>query len=182
MELKSKGEHRYIESDQLPHDAQVVDHTWQFVNKDGGPDRRFSSNYQIPVCLYGYIELATRGGFHWFLETSVSDAPGRIAGKLLNGAATLAAANMKIVPTGSEYYGQTFGELLNQLASIAADYAQGSWKGIAEFSARLPGRYDRLLRTIAGQGNNIILWFLRFLFPSLAFALLLALTLKLLWL
>ena len=48
---------RCIEEESLPHDAEVVDHTWQFVNKDGGPDRRFKDNRQLPVCEYGRVEL-----------------------------------------------------------------------------------------------------------------------------
>jgi len=41
----------------MPKDAEVIDHTWAKVNKDGSPDRRFTGNYQIPVVHYGAFEF-----------------------------------------------------------------------------------------------------------------------------
>jgi len=41
-----------MESGGLPSDAQVVGRTWQYVNKKGGPDRRFNNNPEIPIALY----------------------------------------------------------------------------------------------------------------------------------
>ena len=35
---------RFIEDDGVPNDAKIIDHTWRYVNKNGGPDRRFSNN------------------------------------------------------------------------------------------------------------------------------------------
>lgn len=55
---------RFVEEDQKPEDAKVVDQTWKKVNKDGSPDRRFSGNYQIPVMAYG--ELSIRSGVDTF--------------------------------------------------------------------------------------------------------------------
>jgi len=49
---------RFLEKvDLLPEDARRVGNTWAKVNKDGGPDRRFSENYQIPIVLYGAFEF-----------------------------------------------------------------------------------------------------------------------------
>jgi hypothetical protein len=48
---------RFIESESTPGDANVVGQTWQYVNKGGGPDRRYSNNRQLPICEYGEIEL-----------------------------------------------------------------------------------------------------------------------------
>lgn len=53
---------RFHESQGIPGDAQVVGQTWQYVNKSGGPDRRFSNNRQIPICLYGEVELKSASG------------------------------------------------------------------------------------------------------------------------
>lgn len=53
---------RFIEHEALPVDAKVVGHTWQYVNKGGGPDRRFKNNRQIPVCLYNEFNLSTLSG------------------------------------------------------------------------------------------------------------------------
>lgn len=48
----AQGTVRFVESDPLARDAQVVDFAWRYQNKNGGPDRRFRNNAQIPVCLY----------------------------------------------------------------------------------------------------------------------------------
>jgi hypothetical protein len=47
----------------VPPDAVQVDTTWQYVNKRGGPDRRFKNNRRLPVMRYGEVDLATGGGF-----------------------------------------------------------------------------------------------------------------------
>ena len=52
---------RFIECNVVPKDATIVDHTWQYVNKSGGPDKRFQNNRQIPICLYGEIEIKGAG-------------------------------------------------------------------------------------------------------------------------
>lgn len=52
---------RYITPD-VPSGIQPIDFTWQFVNKDGGPDRRFSNNFQIPVIACTELDLITRSG------------------------------------------------------------------------------------------------------------------------
>lgn len=47
----------FVESDTPPRNAKVIGHTWQYVNKNGGPDRRFQSNRQYPVCQYSVVHL-----------------------------------------------------------------------------------------------------------------------------
>lgn len=49
----------FIEKGSVPRDAEIIRRTWQFVNKNGTPDRRYKNNRQLPVCLYG--TLAIRG-------------------------------------------------------------------------------------------------------------------------
>lgn len=61
----------FIEDEKLPGDAQQVGFTWRYINKDGGPDRRFSDNPQLPVLLYGEIDLKSSGGL--FERFQVSD-------------------------------------------------------------------------------------------------------------
>lgn len=46
---------RFIEEGVRPLDSRQVDTTYKYVNKNGGPDRRFSYNPSIPVLLYGKI-------------------------------------------------------------------------------------------------------------------------------
>src|ERR1700683_3265934 len=61
---------RFIESGRTPRDAQQVDTTWRYVNVKGGPDRRFKDNKQLPVMLYGQLDLSAPGGLHWLIECS----------------------------------------------------------------------------------------------------------------
>jgi hypothetical protein len=68
------GATRFIESEGAPSDTQVVGATWQYVNKNGGPDRRFSNNRQLPICIYGQIDLKSSGGLNERLECSRADA------------------------------------------------------------------------------------------------------------
>ncbi|NLK66290.1 MAG: DUF4236 domain-containing protein [Campylobacteraceae bacterium] len=64
---------RFIEEESVPKDAQVVDKTWQYVNKSGGPDRRFKNNKQIPVCLYGKLKLTSLSGLNTVIMFSNPD-------------------------------------------------------------------------------------------------------------
>jgi hypothetical protein len=61
---------RFIENGIIPRDAQVVDHTWQYVKKDGGPDRRFSNNRQLPIALYAHLEVKSTTGLNVHLQVS----------------------------------------------------------------------------------------------------------------
>jgi hypothetical protein len=67
-------EQRFIESDTVPSDATVVGHTWKYVNKKGGPDRRFKDNPQLPIVLYGRLSLQSPSGFNaiWDFSRSAS--------------------------------------------------------------------------------------------------------------
>jgi hypothetical protein len=64
---------RFIEEEAPPPDATVVDQTWRYVNRKGGPDRRFSNNRQLPICLYGEIDLRSAGGLNERLHCSRVD-------------------------------------------------------------------------------------------------------------
>ena len=61
---------RFIEEGTVPSDAQVVGQTWRFVNKNGGPDRRFNNNRQLPICLYEVIHLRSASGLNELVEFS----------------------------------------------------------------------------------------------------------------
>jgi hypothetical protein len=60
----------FVEEDRVPSDAQIVGHTWRFVNKGGGPDRRFNNNRQIPEVMYQQMGLRGPGGFQKVLHLS----------------------------------------------------------------------------------------------------------------
>lgn len=61
---------RFIEDGTAPPDARVVDYTWRYVNKKGGPDRRFKQNRQLPICLYDEITLRSSTGLDEVLQVS----------------------------------------------------------------------------------------------------------------
>ncbi len=61
---------RFIEEDPVAPDARQVDTTWRFVNKAGGPDRRFNNNRQLPVMEYGRLTLTSSHGLTVILESS----------------------------------------------------------------------------------------------------------------
>jgi len=65
-----QGYTRFIESEEVPADATVVDHTWRYVNKSGGPDRRFNNNRQLPVLQLGVLVLTSSKGLNIHLNTS----------------------------------------------------------------------------------------------------------------
>lgn len=64
------SETRFIESDSVPRDAEVIDRTWKYVNKSGGPDRRFKDNKELPVCRYEEIALSSSSGLNEVLQLS----------------------------------------------------------------------------------------------------------------
>lgn len=61
---------RFIEEDRVPRDAEVVDHTWRYVNKSGGPDRRFKDNPRLPIVLYQEILFQSPSGLNELIQLS----------------------------------------------------------------------------------------------------------------
>lgn len=61
---------RFIEEDAVPRDAVVVGQTWKHPNKNGGPDRRFANNRELPICLYESIYLRSGNGLNELLQVS----------------------------------------------------------------------------------------------------------------
>ncbi len=52
----------FHEEDGVPADATVIGQTWAKCNKDGSRDKRFASNYQIPIAQYGLVTLKSQNG------------------------------------------------------------------------------------------------------------------------
>jgi len=55
---------RFIEDGAVPKDATIVGKTWKYVNKSGGPDKRFKNNRQLPICSYGKMILSSQKGLN----------------------------------------------------------------------------------------------------------------------
>ena len=64
----------FIEDGMVPRDTEIVGETWKHPNKNGGPDRRFSNNYRIPVCLYENLCFSSESGLNELISFSKPDA------------------------------------------------------------------------------------------------------------
>lgn len=64
---------QFNETERVPKDAMIIGQTWKYVNKNGGPDKRFKDNRRIPICLYGEITLKSETGLNTDLMFSRSD-------------------------------------------------------------------------------------------------------------
>lgn len=74
-ELKIHAERRgFHETDEVPGDTTVAGYTWAKANKDGSPDRRFTDNYRIPICIYGNITFKSTTGVTEEFMVSNADA------------------------------------------------------------------------------------------------------------
>lgn len=69
--LKVTSRHtKFIESDNVPEDAEIVGSTWRYINKSGGPDRRFSNNPEYPVLLYEQVHFTSPTGLNELFQIS----------------------------------------------------------------------------------------------------------------
>lgn len=66
----SSRDQRFVEDGGVPSDTRVVDTTWRYVNKKGGPDKRFKNNREIPIVIYEEILLASRSGLQELFQAS----------------------------------------------------------------------------------------------------------------
>jgi len=57
-------ETRFIETEGVPSDCKVVGQTWTYVNKKGGPDKRFKNNRELPIALYEQIAFQSTSGLN----------------------------------------------------------------------------------------------------------------------
>jgi len=60
----------FVEDESAPADSRQVDTTWRYVNKSGGPDRRFKDNRPLPIMEYGELTLRTNAGLQIILNAS----------------------------------------------------------------------------------------------------------------
>ncbi|MCS6776164.1 MAG: DUF4236 domain-containing protein [Chloroherpetonaceae bacterium] len=91
------GQERFVESVPPPADCQIVDYTWQYVRRDGGPDRRHAWNPQLPVVQYGTLALRSSTGLNLLLQVSPVEAAYRFAREFL-GAQNLLPATVQRDP------------------------------------------------------------------------------------
>lgn len=61
---------RYVEDEIVPKDAKIISYTWKYVNKNGGPDKRFKDNRQLPICDYGGMSVTSNEGINFRMQCS----------------------------------------------------------------------------------------------------------------
>lgn len=64
------GTTNFIEEGPVPGDTQIVGHTWKYVNKSGGPDRRYNDNKELPICLYSELHFYSSEGLNELIQLS----------------------------------------------------------------------------------------------------------------
>jgi hypothetical protein len=64
------GRTNFVEDEKVPSDAKVVGQTWRYVNKRGGPDKRFKDNRQIPIAEYETVHFASDTGLNELIHIS----------------------------------------------------------------------------------------------------------------
>jgi hypothetical protein len=67
------GVRPFVEGGRVPSDAKVVDRTWLYANKSGGPDRRYRKNRRLPVLELGALGLQASRVLN--IEINTSSAP-----------------------------------------------------------------------------------------------------------
>jgi uncharacterized tellurite resistance protein B-like protein len=114
---------RFIEDGAVPHDAQVIDQTWQYVNKSGGPDRRFNNNRQIPICLYEELWLNSPSGLNEVIQVSRMGLGNQLDSAMQHMADLVAkaAATPPPVPPSVQTLGQRDTVATGSVASLAPD-------------------------------------------------------------
>lgn len=75
---------RFIEEEVVPGDGRIVDRTWRYVNKKGGPDRRFKDNRELPICEYEALHFRSASGLNELIHASCIGAGEALEIWLLN--------------------------------------------------------------------------------------------------
>jgi len=153
---------RFIE-ESSPNDAMVVDRTWLHPNRDGGPDKRYAENRQLPVCLYGDLELRSPSGLLALLQTSRHDVPSHFAQTVTQIAAVMKATRTS---TSTDENADAFRPWVDiraeRFESLNAAL-RSSVRGIGVRTVAGVRWTDLLLKNVAGEGNRLVHSFLRVL-------------------
>ena len=60
----------FVEDTFRSRDSELIQYQWLHPNKDGGPDRRFKENKQLPVYKYGKISISSTEGLNEMMLVS----------------------------------------------------------------------------------------------------------------
>lgn len=90
IEVDSSG---FVEEERVPKDSDIVDHTWRYVNKKGGPDRRFKDNPRLPIALYEDIHLVSKSGLNEQFKASKVGTGSRLRDAITRAGNLLSSVN-----------------------------------------------------------------------------------------
>ena len=89
------GAIEFVEAQSVPSDARIVGRTWRYVNRNGGPDRRFKDNHELPVAEYAVLELTTTNGLRELFYVSAQERASEFLQALERQKASIAAAAIR---------------------------------------------------------------------------------------
>jgi hypothetical protein len=75
----SASDTQFREEGTVPSDAENVGMTWRYVNKSGGPDRRFNNTTQIPSLNYGDLHLTSSTGLNELFQMLTTRSPEKVS-------------------------------------------------------------------------------------------------------
>ena len=145
-----------------PSDAQIVDRVWLHQRVNGGPDRRYRYNPQLPVCLYGEMKIASARGMLIYLRTSRTGVADHLRLSIASLASGRFGQNCELLRPKIEVNREHSQSLLTYARSTTGHLGEKLVVGI--------GLFDSLLRAVSGDGNSIIHGFLRVLSVGAVFA------------
>jgi hypothetical protein len=154
------GISRFIEDSNVPHDAHVIDHTWQYTNKDGSADRRFADNRQLPVCAYGQVRITSSAGLQIFLQTSREHAAETFGAKIKHGSDIMLQAATSIESGDDRLLVFVEKDEWESATKMAAKM----WQDIGGKLAAVFHHTNRAIAGIFGEENTVIYRFLQILF------------------
>lgn len=73
---------KFVETERIYSDAEIVDYTWRYANQDGSRDLRFSGNKRFPICEYGELTIKSTNGINTVVEFSNNKLSDDIESKL----------------------------------------------------------------------------------------------------
>jgi hypothetical protein len=159
-ELHLKIEARqFVESDPVPPDALEIGTTWQYVNRDGGPDRRFADNPRLPILLYEQVSFTSPSGLNELLQFSKTGGGESFRSAI---AALAGIAHARRVPGSERHALPAGGTDVKREPSTRTNLAPGRFEG--QVSGDVDGRLQG--RAVFGvkandRGDNILYIVLR---------------------
>jgi type II secretory pathway pseudopilin PulG len=116
---------RFIEAGAVPTDSPAVGSTWRFVNKRGGPDRRFNNNRQLPILSYGELHLSSNSGLNEVFQCSSPAKPIKFAAEILAFGKTLDSVSSSTSQAAGGISFESLGRDTGQLSRVALWVAVG---------------------------------------------------------